>query len=174
MTYALEGFVWVMLKKGHRKKKEKEKGLQGNRKAIGIIQVKINGGLDEDDGAEIARDGKIPDVFYKYVHQIGFACERVTEFKDDFKSFELDNQMLELLFVKLEKTEKYQFGEGEMGELVADINLRNLLHIQEELLIEQLDMNLELWGMKQSENKNSSACKQYLKTYDWVKLYRGK
>lgn len=26
MTYALEGFVWVMLKKGHRKKKEKEKG----------------------------------------------------------------------------------------------------------------------------------------------------
>lgn len=78
--------------------------------------------------------------------------------------------MLGMLFVKLEKTEKYRFGEGEMGQLVADINLRNLLHIPEELLIEQLDMNLELWGVMQSENKNSSACKQYLKTYDWVKL----
>lgn len=36
--------------------------------AIGIIQVKVNGGLDEDNGAEMARDGKILGVFYKYIH----------------------------------------------------------------------------------------------------------
>lgn len=73
-------------------------------------------------------------------NKLDVRCKRMIEVKDDLKSFELGSWMYELPFAELEKT----VGSTDLGRKgwrsCFGRSLRNLSHIQVEMLIEQLDI----------------------------------
>lgn len=84
--------------------------------------------------------------FWTYVkdasHRLDVRAKRMIEVKDDFKSFELGSWMygIAIFLEKLERTTEVQIWGEKFGGAVLDISLRNLSHIQVEMLIEQLEI----------------------------------